>query len=377
MDVKKKWIVECRDLTADEEKVASDAIARYGISHAFARLLLLRGFDSVDKIGKLICFTDTVLHDPFLMKDMDMAAETVLEAVKGGRHIAIFGDYDADGVSATSLLYLYMRSLAERIGVSLSLGYYIPSRRGEGYGMSREAIDKLSEMGVELIVTVDNGISAASEIAYAASLGIEVVVTDHHECPAVIPTAVAVVDPHRADCTYPFRELSGVGVAFKLITAIEMLFDRESDRSEIVSRIYHDYSDLAALGTVADVMPLVDENRMIVSYGIGRMRKEPRRGIAALLDRVNGQGGNVTSSTIGFALAPRINAAGRMAQASRAVELFLQDDIELTEELAEALCEYNKNRQLEESRIIEKVYEQIEETHNFETDHFIVAEGDD
>ncbi len=377
MNIDKKWTVEQRELTSNEERVAADAMGRYGICHAFARLLLLRGYDSVDKIGRLLCFTDTVLHDPFLMKDMDKAANAILGAVGEGRHIAIFGDYDADGVSATSLLYLYLTSLAERMAIPLSLGYYIPSRKGEGYGMSRDALDKLSEKGVELIITVDNGISAASEIAYAYSLGMQVVVTDHHECPPVLPTALAVVDPRREDCTYPFSELSGVGVAFKLITAIEMLYDEKSDRRDIVNRIYMEYSDLAALGTVADVMPLVNENRMIVSYGLGRMTKEPRPGIAALLDRANSKGGKVTSSTVGFGLAPRINAAGRMAQASRAVELFLQNDSEMTERLAEALCEYNKDRQLEEARIIEKVYEQIEETHDFHNDHFIVAEGDD
>ncbi len=387
MKPKKNWKICRRELTADEIKTVDEASKRFGLCEAILRLLVLRGYDSVDKIEKFLCFTETVLYDPFLMKDMKAAAERVLRAVHVGENIAIYGDYDVDGVSSTAMLFLYLEELNRRLHPSddgIKLGYYIPKRISEGYGVSTEAIEKLAEKKVNLIITVDTGISAVKELAYATELGIDVVVTDHHECPDVLPSVCAVVDPHRPDCEYPFKELAGVGVTFKLVIAIETLLAEESQANKIENtrQNYYNYADLATLGTIADVMPLVGENRMIVSLGLELMRAKPRPGVKALLACANaGKQGKLTASTVGFGLAPRINAAGRMNEATKAVELLLltrEDEKceEGAEILADALCEYNKNRQSEELRIIDQIYEKIEETHNFEHDHFIVAEGD-
>lgn len=387
MKPKKIWKIERRDLTAEEKRTAVEASERFGLCEAIVRLLILRGYDSVDKIEKFLCFTETVLYDPFLMKDMKPAAERVLRAVREGESIAIYGDYDVDGVSSTALLFLYLEDLNRRLHPNdegIQLGYYIPKRISEGYGVSLEAIEKLAQKKVNLIITVDTGISAAKELAYAAEQGMDVVVTDHHECPEELPQVCAVVDPHRSDCEYPFKDLAGVGVTFKLVVALEMLLAEENQKNKIESarQNYYTYADLVTLGTVADVMPLVGENRMIVSLGLELMKAKPRPGIKALLDCANaGKQGKLTASTIGFGLAPRINAAGRMNEATKAVELLLltHEDAnanEGAEILAEALCEYNKSRQSEELRIIDQIYEQIEATHNFERDHFIVAEGD-
>lgn len=387
MKPKKIWKICRRELTAEENRIAEKVSERFGLCEAIVRLLILRGYDSVDKIEKFLCFTETVLYDPFLMKDMRAAAERVLRAVREGENIAIYGDYDVDGVSSTALLFLYLEDLNGRLHKNeegIKLGYYIPKRISEGYGVSLEAIEKLAQKEVDLIITVDTGISAAKELAYATERGIDVVVTDHHECPEELPKVCAVVDPHRPDCDYPFKDLAGVGVTFKLVVAVEMLLAEENQKNKLENtrQNYYTYADLVTLGTVADVMPLVGENRMIVSLGLELMKAKPRPGVKALLECANaGKQGKLTASTIGFGLAPRINAAGRMNDATKAVELLLltpedKNAREGAEILAEALCEYNKSRQSEELRIIDQIYEQIEATHNFERDHFIVAEGD-
>lgn len=387
MKPKKIWDIYRRELTEAERAVAVEISERFGLCEAIVRLLLYRGYDSVEKIEKFLNFTETVLYDPFLMRDMRAAAERVLRAVRDGENIAIYGDYDVDGISSTSMLFLYLEDLNARLHPTepgIKLGYYIPKRISEGYGVSTEAIEKLADKKVDLIVTVDTGISAAKELAYAVSLGMDVVVTDHHECPEVLPDVCAVVDPHRPDCEYPFKDLAGVGVAFKLVIAIETLLAEQgkAEKTEVVRKNYYMYADLVTLGTVADVMPLVGENRMIVSLGLEIMKAKPRPGIRALLERANLQKhGKLTASAIGFGLAPRMNAAGRMSEASKAVELLLltpEDERcdEGADILADALCEYNKARQSEELRIIDQIYESIEATHHFDKDHFIIAEGD-
>ena len=388
MKPKKNWKICNRALTAEEQKTVAEAGERFGLCPSVVRLLVYRGYDSVEKIERFLCFTETILYDPFEMKDMREAAERVFLAVKNSENIAIYGDYDADGVSSTAMLFLYLEDLNRRLHPTekgIGLGYYIPKRISEGYGMSADAVRSLAEKKVYLIVTVDTGISAAKEIELAISLGMDVVVTDHHECPDVLPKACAVVDPHRPDCPYPFKELAGVGVAFKLVIAVEMLLAEASkaEKAEVARKNYYTYADLVTLGTVADVMPLVGENRMIVSLGLEMMKAKPRPGIKALLACANaGKQGKLTASTVGFGIAPRINAAGRMSEATKAVELLLltredENCDEGAEILAEALCEYNKDRQSEEGRIIDSIFEQIEATHDFERDHFVVIEGDD
>ena len=376
---KKVWETGAWESTADAIAGVADIAKKVGLSEACAKLLYRRGYRSADEVMDFLGMREAMLLDPFLMKDMKKAAERILAAVENKESIAIYGDYDADGVSSVSLLFLYL----EGLDPDIKLGYYIPDRCSEGYGMSMEAVDKLASKGVELIVTVDTGISAAKEVAYATTLGIDVVVTDHHECPPELPVACAVVDPHQEDCGYPFKELAGVGVAFKLIMAIERLRRGEdADPRAIDEAIYRDYADLAALGTVADVMPVVGENRLIITYGLKRMAHSPRPGVRALLESANAvKNGKLTAASIGFGLAPRINAAGRMDKSSKAVELLLladydKDAAKTASIIAEALCEYNKDRQMQESRIAEQVYERVEASFSPE-DRIIVADGDD
>lgn len=376
---KKIWETGAWESSADSVSGVADIRKKVGLTEACARLLYQRGYHNANEVMDFLGMKESKLLDPFLMKDMEKAAERILAAVNNKESIAIYGDYDADGVSSVSLLFLYL----EEIAPDIPLGYYIPDRCSEGYGMSVDAVDKLAAKGVDLIVTVDTGISAAKEVAYAASLGIDVVVTDHHECPPELPVACAVVDPHQKGCEYPFKELAGVGVAFKLIMAIERLrLGEGADPRAVDETIYRNYADLAALGTVADVMPVVGENRLIITYGLKRMASEPRPGIRALLESANAvKNGKLTAASIGFGLAPRINAAGRMDKSSKAVELLLlsatdRDADHTANLIAEALCEYNKDRQAQESRIAEQVYERVEASFSPE-DRIIVADGDD
>ena len=250
------------------------------------------------------------LCDPFLMKDMDLAAGRVGLAMARGEKIAVFGDYDVDGITATCLLTdMLRRHGADAVS-------YIPGRLEEGYGLNPLAIHTLHELGVKLIVTVDCGITAVEEAQMCRQLGIDLVITDHHECKDCLPDAIAVVDPHRPDCSYPHKTLSGVGVAFKLASALC------GSQEEVLEQ----YADMVCLGTVADVMLLQGENRVFVSRGLDALRHTNRVGIAALMKESGCAPEQVSATTIGFMLAPRINAAGRMGQIDLAVELFLTDD---------------------------------------------------
>ena len=373
MEIQKVWRVGGIGEDADALSCVSAISSSLGISSACARLLYLRGYKTVETAEDFINKNGLSIYDPFMLRDMKEAAERILRAVENKENIAIYGDYDVDGVSATSVLYLYL----EEIAPDIELGYYIPDRFAEGYGMSVTAIDQLAQRGVSLIITVDTGITAIEEVAHAASLGIDVVVTDHHECKEELPKACAVVDPHRKDCPYPFKELAGVGVAFKLITAMEMI--RVGDKNKAIRGVYERYADLVTLGTVADVMPVVDENRNIIHFGLLKIRKDPRPGIRALLEKSGSSPAKCGTSSISFGIAPRINAAGRMSHASRALELMLlsgEDDAETADILADVLGEYNKSRQDEEQRILEQVYSLIDSTHDFENDRVIVAAGE-
>ena len=382
METRKIWKVgEFRE-TADSLSAINNIASRFGITHACAKLLYLRGYDSVDKAGPFLRKSDLSIYDPFAMQDMDKAAARVVRAVELGENVAIMGDYDADGVSSTALLYLYLESL----NPDMKLGYYIPDRFSEGYGMSKKAVDVLHKHGAQLIITVDTGITAIEEIEYANTLGIDVVVTDHHECRETLPDAFAVVDPHRPDCEYPFSDLAGVGVAFKLITAVEALLRGENTPSkQTVMDIYREYSDLAMLGTVADVMPVIDENRAIIVQGLEKLRCAPRPGLRALIHRLSADKNpmaNINTTTIGFGIGPRINAAGRMAHASRALELLLitENDREhdkAAEMLADLLCGLNAERQKEEAVIMKRLDDRIEEQCSLASDRVLVIADDD
>ncbi len=326
------------------EMGAVNGLAQSGYAPLTAMVLSARGIqDQKDARQYLDCNCD--LPDPFLMTDMDKAAQRVRLAMDRGERIAVFGDYDVDGITATCLLTSFLRHQGA------DCLYYIPGRLEEGYGLNPIAIDQLHREGVRLIITVDCGITAVDEAELCASLGIDLVITDHHECKELLPRAVAVVDPHRPDGGYPHKNLSGVGVAFKLAAAL--CGSQEAVLSE--------YADMVCLGTVADVMNLQGENRVFVSRGLQSLRHTHRPGIAALMQETGCTPDNVSATSIGFMLAPRINAAGRMGQIDLAVELFLTGDPDRAVLLARQLCDLNRQRQAVESCIYDQAVSMLPE----------------
>ena len=322
---------------AGGDPAARRAMEAAGVPPLAALALCARGLDTPEKAKAFLDAGRDRLADPFLMGDMDRAAARVRQALDRGETIAVYGDYDVDGITATCLLTDFLR----REGGAVIP--YIPDRLEEGYGVNREALAALHEQGVSLIVTVDCGITAVGEADCAAGLGLDLVITDHHECKEVLPAAVAVVDPRRADCPYPFKSLAGVGVALKLVLAL----GGPAREGELLER----YADLAAVGTVADVMSLTGENRTIVRLGLAALSRTARPGLRALL-REAGMGERpLTAGAVGYTLAPRINASGRMGHASLAGELLLTGDPARGEELARQLCRLNRERQAIEGKI--------------------------
>ena len=316
------------------EAGAVNALVGSGYAPLAAMVLASRGMED-DHQARAYLDCNAPLPDPFLMTDMDKAAGRVGLAMSRGEKIAVFGDYDVDGITATCLLTDFLR----RHGADAVS--YIPGRLEEGYGLNPIAIHQLHDEGVKLIVTVDCGITAVSEAELCRKLGIDLVITDHHECKQTLPAAIAVVDPHRPDGGYPHKNLSGVGVAFKLASAL--CGSQET--------VLEEYADMVCLGTVADVMPLQGENRVFVARGLESLAHTKRPGIAALMAECGCAPEAVSASSIGFMLAPRINAAGRMGQIDLAVELFLTDDPDKAAEAARGLCELNRQRQAVESEI--------------------------
>ncbi len=375
----KKWIL--REEVSSSAVTAAREISRaLGIGKVLARLLVGRGYTTPEAARSFLILESEMLCDPFLLDGMRDGVARIREAIDRKEKITIYGDYDVDGVTAVCTLYLYLRSRGALVD------YYIPNRAGEGYGVSVGAIETLAAGGTELIVTVDTGVTAVSEIAHARSLGIDVVVTDHHECLPELPPAVAVINPHRRDGAYPFCELAGVGVVFKLLCAYEETVSGDA-RGECVRRICAEYADLVAIGTIADVMPIRGENRLIVKEGLRLLDASPRIGFSALCESVRtsgrtddkkrgGKKTGITSSFIGYTIAPRLNAAGRIRSASLAVELFLTDDPARAALLAEELCEANRERQSEENSIMTEAYARIEQEHDFERDPVIVLAAD-
>ena len=321
-------------------------LERAGVPSLLAAVLSARGVTDPEQAKKLLTPGEEPLLDPMLLRDMDRAAERVRRALEGEETIAVYGDYDVDGITATCLLTDCLRRLGGRVLP------YIPDRLEEGYGLHQEAVALLAERGVSLIVTVDCGITAAEEVRFARKLGVDVVVTDHHECKQTLPEALAVVDPHRPDCPYPFKGLAGVGVALKLAMALA--------GPERAGRVFRTYADLAAVGTVADVMPMTGENRTIVQTGLAALEHPRRVGLAQLIQEVGLGERPVTSVSIGYNLAPRINAAGRMGKASLAAELLLTQDPGRAAALAEELCALNRERQNIESEIIQECIQRLE-----------------
>ena len=315
-------------------------LERAGLPPLCAAVLCARGVDTAPAASAFLAHGPDLLNDPFLLRDMEKAVERISRAIREQETLAVYGDYDVDGITATCLLTQFLRTLGGQV-VS-----YIPDRTEEGYGLNNHAIDALARQGVTLIVTVDCGITAAQEVEYARALGVDVVITDHHQCKEVLPQAVAVVDPRRPDCSYPFPDLAGVGVALKLALALTAPAQRP--------QVLLDYGELAAIGTVADVMLLQGENRALVHLGLERLADCSRPGLQALLREAGCPRGQVpTTVTIGYGLAPRINAAGRMEQAGTALELLLTQDPQRGQELAQELCQLNRLRQAIELEIFQ------------------------
>ena len=310
-----------------------------------SRLLINRGVSTPDEAVSFLTVDKTQFKDPFLLKDMDKAVSRIKSAVEQKERVLIYGDYDVDGITSISILYLYFKELG------LQTDYYIPNRVSEGYGINESAIDRIAQNGCDLIITVDTGISAVSEAEYIKSKGIDLIITDHHECPDNIPSAIAVIDPKRQDDTYPFKQLAGVGVAFKLICALDKTFKTQT--------VLDKYSSFVAFGTIADMMSLIDENRFIVKLGLSSFGSCNSVGLKSLIKSCI-KGDKVNSTAISFILAPKINAAGRIADAGLAVELFTTDNAERAEIISDMLLDFNMQRQQIELSIYKQAVQQIE-----------------
>ena len=350
--LKKTWILK----QFDKNRVV-EISKTFKVSPLTAIIMYNRGIREDEDIRKFLARELSALHDPFLMKDMDKAVERIMKAVSSGEKITIYGDYDVDGITSIAILYKQLTKMG------VEAGFYVPDRMVEGYGVNRDALDKIKADGTKLIITVDTGITAVEEAEYAKSIGLDFIITDHHECKEKIPDVYAAIDPKRKDCPYPFKSLAGVGVVFKLIQALVP--------NEPLETLMDEYADLMCLGTVADISPLIDENRVIVTEGLKKFKTTKNVGLKALID-VSTNGKTITTSTIGYTIAPRINASGRLGCASTSVELFLTDDKEKAAELAESLCHENTLRQQTEQKMFKEALKYIEEHPEIENDDIIV-----
>lgn len=336
-----KW---CIAASADS---TAERLMEAGYPYLVSGVLASRGVDTAEAAAAFLEHENNLNHSPFLMRDMDKAVERITAAIADHEKIAVFGDYDVDGITATCILVDYLA------GRGAEVTHYIPRRIEDGYGLSRDAIESLRRGGARLLITVDCGITGVDEVAFANSIGLDVVITDHHECKEVLPDACAVVDPHRPDCPYPFKHLAGCGVALKLVLALG-----GSDREEA---LFARYCTLAAIGTVADVMLMSGENRTIVSRGLATIDRSDFIGLHALLRESGLSDKEITSVQIGFVLSPRINAAGRMGAADMAADLLLCTDPARAEEMAKELCALNRERQSVEQEIYSQAEALIEQ----------------
>ncbi len=302
-----------------------------GLPPVVSKILINRGIRSREEARKFFKPAWEDLYDPFLIKDMDKAVERLSRAVKSSERILIYGDYDVDGITSVSLLYLFI------LGIGGNVGYYIPDRLKEGYGLSVAGVTQAAAEGATLLVTVDCGITGVEEIRMARGLGLDVIVSDHHEQANALPEAAAILNPKRNDCTYPFKELAGVGVAFKFVQAMCRHLGLEDEAAR-------QYIDLVALGSAADIVPLVDENRILVKLGMERLNRLERPGIRALAETSGILGKPIGTGQVVFILAPRINAVGRLGNAQRAVELLISKSDEESRALALVLEAENRNR---------------------------------
>ncbi len=334
----KIWEYRNKQLKTDDIKAFA---MRHKLPPAIAVILMNRGIADGDVEAYLKKGLDCV-HNPFMLNDMEEAADRILAAIQNKEKIIIYGDYDVDGITATATVYKFLKNIGAEVD------YYIPDRISEGYGINIMAVNRLARAGVKLMITVDCGITAIGEVAFAKTQGMDVIITDHHTCKETIPDAVAVINPKREDSTYPFSGLAGVGVAFKLVLALAIKLGKNT------KDVFLEYVDLVAVGTVADVVPLIDENRTIVSKGINAIENTKNEGIKALLNIAGVDGKVLDSTTLAFSLSPRLNASGRLENAKTAVELLICDNADKAYEIAAHLDEINRKRQSIEQEIYEE-----------------------
>ncbi len=339
--LEKEWVFLDENISDAQAEAYAEI---FSIPKIVAKVLLNRGLTDAADAKKFLDKTSENFYSPNLMCDMDKAVERIKKAIENKESVVVYGDYDVDGITSTALVVRYLRQQ----GVNANA--YIPDRQNEGYGINKAAVKKIYDSGATLLISVDTGITAFEETEYAKELGCDVIITDHHECKEELPKAVAVVNPKRSDCSYPFKDLAGVGVAFKLICAA-------SEKSE--NELLDEYSDLVALGTIADVVPLKDENRVIAARGIDKLSKNPNTGLAAVISTLGLRQKWNNCAVVSYSIAPRLNAAGRMSNAMIAVDLLLTKDIEEAQELAIRLDEENRNRQNAEKIIFDEAVEMI------------------
>ena len=351
----KKW--ECYEI---EEAQVNSLIEKYKLNSILAKILVNKGITEKEDIDLFVNPTRKDFYDPFLMPDMEITVNRILKAIEDKEKIIIYGDYDADGITSTTVLKNF---LEER---GLEIGTYIPNRLDEGYGLNKNAIKSIYDQGYRLIITVDCGISGTEEIEYANSLGIETLITDHHEPTEVLPNALAVVDAKRKDNKYPFNQLAGVGVVFKLIQAISIKLNLEEKE-------FLKYLDIVCIGTISDIVPLVDENRVIAKLGLKLIAQTKNIGLKALLEVIGFS--NIDSSAISFGVAPRINACGRMGNEKVALDLFLSKDYAEAKKLAIRLNEYNIERQTIEKQIFDEAVQKVEANEKNKTCVIVGSKG--
>ena len=351
----KKWEIN----RTDEEKV-KEIENKHHINNLLAKILVNRGITTEKNIKEFLNPTRKDFYNPYLMPDMEKAVERILKAIEDKEKVLIYGDYDVDGITSVTVL----KSFLEERG--LNVDEYIPNRLDEGYGLNKPAVEKIANEKYTLMITVDCGISAIEEVKYANDLGLEIIITDHHEPGERLPEAIAIVDAKRKDNKYPFRNLAGVGVVFKLIQAI-------SEKIGLEEKEYLKYLDIVCIGTISDIVPLVDENRVIVKLGLKLVEQTRNIGLKTILQLSGYQ--KIDSTTISFGIAPRINACGRMGHQEEALKLFLSTNKEEVTQLAEKLNEYNRERQEKEKQIFSEALEKIKKK-SINEDRIMVIDGE-
>jgi len=351
----KKW-----EINKSDDKKIKEIEKRYQINGLLAKILVNRGIIEENDIRQFLNPTRKDFYNPYLMPDMEKAVERILIAIEKKEKVLIYGDYDVDGITSVTVLKSFLQ---ER---GLKVDEYIPNRLDEGYGLNKPAVEKIANEKYTLMITVDCGISAIEEVKYANSLGIEVIITDHHEPGEKLPEAIAIVDAKRKDNQYPFRNLAGVGVVFKLIQAI-------SQKLKLEEKEFLKYLDIVCIGTISDIVPLVDENRVIVKLGLKLVEQTRNIGLKTILQASGYQ--KVDSTTISFGIAPRINACGRMGHQEEALKLFLSKDQQEVNKLAESLNEYNRQRQEKEKQIFNEALEKIE-SESIDKNSVMVIDGE-